>query len=139
MTPPKTVDRNSATNDTPASVAPILIPAKAATPTPTNVARLVGSIPRIDSADRLYCVHSGSTRTVSPMVGPFLSTCAVLRLRRSGPAEHAESEYLDHLLFALPRSQPPAIDQPALLALTAPPRRRARWVMRWAARRLHIR
>lgn len=73
------------------------------------------------------------------MVGPLLSRYAALRLGRSGPAEHAEFEYLDHLLLALPRSDLPAIDQLALLALTAPPRRRARWVLRWAARRLHIR
>ncbi len=104
-----------------------------------NVARLVGSIPRIDTADLLYRVHSRSTTTVSPLVGPFLSTYAALRLGRSGPADKVESGYLDHLLFALPHSDLPAIDQLALLALTVPARKRARWVMRWAARRLHVR
>lgn len=104
-----------------------------------HLARLAGPIPRVDSADLLYRVHSRSTTTVSPLAGPFLATHAALRLGRSGPADHAESGYLDHLLFALPHSDLPAVDQLALLALTVPPRRRARWVMRWAARRLHIR
>lgn len=79
---------------------------------------------------------------MSPLAGPFLSTHAALRLGRSGPADHVESGYLDHLLFNLPKSDLPAIDQLALLALlalTAPPRKRARWLMRWTARRLHVR
>lgn len=54
-------------------------------------------------------------------------------------ADRVESGYLDHLLFALPHSDLPAVDQLALLALTVPPRKRARWLMRWTARRLHVR
>jgi hypothetical protein len=61
-----------------------------------------------------------------------VTNCSV----RSAADGHAESGYLDHLLFALPHSDLPAVDQ---LALTVPPRKRARWLMRWTARRLHVR
>lgn len=104
-----------------------------------SVARLIGSIPRVDSRDLFYRVHPESTTTVSPLAGPYLSTLAALRLGRAGPGTLVESDYVDHLLFALPRSPLRTADQLALLLLTVPPRRRARWLMRWTARRAHLR
>lgn len=104
-----------------------------------TVTRLVGAIPRIDTQDLLYRVHPSSTTTVSPLAGPYLSTLAALRLGRANPDTLVESPYLDHLLFALPRSELRTADQLALLLLSVPPRRRARWLLRWATRRAHLR
>lgn len=104
-----------------------------------TVTRLIGSVPRIDSGDLFYRVHPASTTTVSPLAGPYLSTLAALRLGRAAPDSFVESEYVDHLLFNLARSPLTATDQLALLLLTVAPRRRARWLARWAARRAHLR
>jgi glycosyltransferase involved in cell wall biosynthesis len=104
-----------------------------------TVARLVGTIPRVDTEDLYYRVHPASTTTVSPLAGPYLSTLAALRLGRANPGDLVESEYVDHLLFELPRSSLRTADQLGLLLLSVPARRRARWLMRWAARRAHLR
>lgn len=104
-----------------------------------TVARIAGPIPRIDSGDLFYRVHPASTTTVSPLVGPYLSTTAALRLGGAGPRGVPESDYLDHLLFGVARSGLSTADQLALLLLSTTPRRRWRWLARWAARRAHLR
>ncbi len=104
-----------------------------------NVARIAGPIPRIDSQELLYRVHPSSTSTVSPMVGPFLSTQAALRLGGVFPRDISGGPNVDHLLFGLARSDLKAPEQLALLILSTRPRTRARWLMRWLTRRLGLR
>ncbi|WP_084040027.1 glycosyltransferase family A protein [Demequina sp. NBRC 110053] len=104
-----------------------------------NVARIGGPIPRIDSRQLLYRVHSRSTTTVSPMVAPFLSTQAAVRLGGVFPREHRAGANVEHLLYGLARSDATAAEQLALLLLTVPRGRRARWLRRWATRRVGLR
>ena len=104
-----------------------------------NVARIAGPIPRIDSRELLYRVHPASTSTVSPMVGPFLSTQAAIRLGGVFSRDVHGGPNVDHLLFGLAKSDLPASDQFALLMLATTPRTRPRWVMRWLSRRWGIR
>jgi Glycosyl transferase family 2 len=104
-----------------------------------NVARIAGPISRIDSRELLYRVHPASTSTVSPMVGPFLSTQAAIRLGGVFSREVRTGPNVEHLLFGLAKSDLPALEQLALLTLATKPKSRSRWVMRWLTRRLGIR
>ncbi|WP_052226372.1 glycosyltransferase family 2 protein [Microbacterium mangrovi] len=100
-----------------------------------NVARITGGILRIDTQDVFYRVHPASTTTVSPMVGPFLSTMAAMRLGGVFPDRHEVGPNVQHLLFNLAYADLTLADQLGLLALVAPPRARWRWFRRWLARR----
>lgn len=104
-----------------------------------NVARIAGAIPRIDSGELLYRVHPSSTSTVSPMVGPFLSTQAAIRLGGVFPPEVRSGPNVDHLLYGLARSELKASEQLALLVLATGRGSRARWLRRWLIRRLGLR
>lgn len=104
-----------------------------------NVARLIGAIPRIDSGELFYRVHAGSTTTVSPMVGPFLSSQGAVRLGGVFPREHYTGPNLEHLLFGVAASDLAISEKLALIVLNTPRKGRARWIMRWVARELGIR
>jgi glycosyltransferase involved in cell wall biosynthesis len=104
-----------------------------------NVARIAGPIPRIDSRQLLYRVHSKSTSTVSPMVAPFLSTQASIRLGGVFSSGYTMGPNLEHLLFNLAKSELSWPEQLALLTLSVPPKARPTWLKRWVARRLGIR
>ncbi|HEY0260592.1 MAG TPA: glycosyltransferase family A protein [Lacisediminihabitans sp.] len=104
-----------------------------------NLARITGPIPRVDSKQLLYRVHPESTSTVSPMVGPFLSMQAAMRLGGMPDMDAGIGPNVEHLLYNLHRSGLSARDQRALLELTVPYDQRWRWRMRWLARRWRIR
>ncbi|MFN3866113.1 MAG: glycosyltransferase family A protein [Demequina sp.] len=104
-----------------------------------NVARIAGPIPRIDSKQLLYRVHSQSTTTRSPMSAPFLATQAAVRLGGMFPDEPRIGPNVEHLLYGLARSDAKTSDQLALLLLTVPPGSRRRWLRRWAVRRIGLR
>lgn len=105
-----------------------------------NATRLNGGvIPRVDSGDLYYRVHSRSTTVTSPLVASFLATAAALRLGQLLDYQVDPGPNTDHLLWGLAGAQATAIEQLALLALTVPAGSRRRWLLRWAARRAHLR
>ncbi|NNC11599.1 glycosyltransferase family 2 protein [Planctomonas sp. JC2975] len=104
-----------------------------------NVARIAGPITRARNGQLFYRVHSGSASTFSPMVGPFLSTQAALRLGGIFPTDHQIGSNIDHTLFGIGRSELSFADKLGLLLLTTPKGTRARWMLRWATRQLRIR
>lgn len=101
-----------------------------------NVARICGTIPRLSTRDLLYRVHSASTSTISPMVGPFLSMTASVRLGGVFPSAAYDGPNVDHLLSGLADAPLPLADKVALLLLTASRQSRPRWAARWFKQRL---
>lgn len=104
-----------------------------------NVARLIGEIPRIDSKEVFYRVHADSATTVSPMVAPFLSTQAAVRLGGVFPSDHHLGPNVEHLLFGVAHAELGIADKLGLLLLTTPRSSRARWLVRWGARQIGLR
>jgi len=97
-----------------------------------NMAKIFGPIARLDRPSLFYRVHPASTTTTSPLVAPYLTTLLALRHGRSLPSDPVESDYVDHLLWQMPKqTHLPVWERLSLLALTVPPNRRVRWLARW--------